>query len=517
MPVGGSRRRRAGNLHEGTTDMNASGESDGPIVPMKPTNKGGTEPLAELVEGRGPATRNIDQPNLDRTQRPEHRRSRGLLGVREAAHTDRSLRFTALLHHLSPTLLTSSFYDLKKDAAAGVDRVTWREYEQDLENRINDLHSRIHRGAYRAQPSRRVYIQKTDGRQRPLGIPSLEDKLVQRALRTVLECIYEEDFLGFSYGFRPRRSQHQALDALYVGITEKRVNWILDADIEGFFDNINRDWLIKFIEHRIGDKRIVRLILKWLSAGIIEGTEWSDDGQGTPQGAVISPLLANIFLHYVFDLWIEAWRKTARGNCIVIRYADDFVLGFEYESDARACMDALHDRLAKFGLRLHPTKTRLIEFGERGWARHRQEGTGKCETFDFLGFTHICDRTRRGSFVIKRVTMASRLRKTLAAIAEALKRRRHRPVDETGRWLASVVRGWQGYYGVPLNFRRLQQFREAIFHRWLAQLRRRSQRGTRNWTHTRMRWLMNKYIPNAKITHPWPSTRHHARLAARAV
>lgn len=499
--------------------MNANGESDGPIVPLSPANKGGTEPLAESAEGRGTARRNTDQLNLDRTQRPENRRSRGLLGVREAAHEDRSLVFTALLHHLGPELLTSSFFDLKKQAAAGVDGVTWHEYRQDLEERIHDLHGRIHRGAYRAKPSRRTYINKADGRKRPLGIPALEDKIVQQALRTVLECIYEEDFLGFSYGFRPRRGTHQALDALYVGITEKRVNWILDADIEGFFDNIDRDWLVKFIEHRIGDKRVVRLIRKWLNAGIIEDTAWSDDGKGTPQGAIISPLLANVYLHYVFDLWIDWWRKRhAQGNCIVVRYADDFVIGFEHETDAQACLAALHERMGKFGLKLHPKKTRLIEFGQRGWRRHRREGTGKCETFDFLGFTHICDETRKGGrFVIRRMTMASRMRRTLAAIGEQLRRQRHRPIGDIGRWLARVVQGWQRYHGVPLNFSRLMQFREAIFHLWLGHLRRRSQRGKNRWTHQRMGRLVRKHIPPAKITHPWPSTRHHARLRAGAV
>ena len=499
--------------------MNASGESDGPIVPMNPMNRGGTELPTESAEGRGPARRNADQPNLDRTQRPERRRSRGLLGVREAARKDRSLKFTALLHHIGPELLTSSFHDLKKKAATGVDGVTWHEYELGLEARIADLHGRIHRGAFRAKPSKRVYIEKADGRKRPLGIPSIEDKIVQHAVRTLLQCIYEEDFLGFSYGFRPRRGQHQALDALYVGITEKRVNWVLDADIEGFFDNIDRDWLVKFIEHRVGDKRIVRLILKWLNAGIIEETDWSDNGKGTPQGAVISPLLANIFLHYVFDLWIDSWRtQHAKGPCIVVRYADDFVIGFEHESDARACLTALQGRMGKFGLRLHPEKTRLIEFGRDSAECRRREGRGKCETFNVLGFTHICDWTRKGDrFVIRRQTMASRMRRTLAAIAEELRRRRHWSVGETGRWLASVVRGWQGYHGVPLNFARLKQFREAIFHLWLAQLRRRSQRGRRNWTHERMGRMMRKHLPPPKITHPWPDTRHHARLKARAV
>lgn len=498
--------------------MNASGESDGPIVPMNPANKGGAEPPAELVEGRGPARRNIEQPNLNRTPKPGKRRSRGLLGVREAARKDRSLKLTALLHHITPELLTSSFYDLKKNAAAGVDGVTWREYEQDLEQRIADLHGRLHRGAFRAKPSKRVYIEKTDGRKRPLGIPSLEDKIAQRALRTVLECIYEEDFRGFSYGFRPRRSPHQALDALYVGITEKRVNWVLDADIEGFFDNIDRDWLVTFIEHRVGDRRIVRLILKWLNAGIVEGTDWSDNGKGTPQGAILSPLLANVFLHYVFDLWIDSWRNHhAQGQCIVVRYADDFVIGFEREADARACLTALAERFGKFGLRLHPDKTRLIEFGRGSTARRKREGRGKCETFDFLGFTHICSRTRNGKrFALLRITMAKRMRRTLAAIKLKLRQRRHWPLGTVGRWLASVYRGWQGYHGVPNNYHRLEQFRRALFHLWRAQLRRRSQKGHR-WTLERMQRLFDKHIPHARITHPWPAARHHARLRARAV
>lgn len=499
--------------------MNADGKSDARIVPVKPANNGAAEAPAELAEERRPVERNTKQSNLDRTQSRTERRSSGLRGVREAARKSRQLKFTALLHHVNVPLLRSSFYRLKKTAAVGVDGVTWHEYERDLESHLVDLHGRIHRGAFRAKPSKRAYIDKTDGRKRPLGIASLEDKIVQQALRTVLECIYEEDFLGFSYGFRPRRSPHQALDALYVGITEKRVNWILDADIEGFFDNIDRDWLVKFIEHRVGDKRIVRLIRKWLNAGVIEGTDWSDNGKGTPQGAVLSPLLANIFLHYVFDLWIDWWRKrNAQGNCIVVRYADDFVIGFEHEADARACLEALQSRMSKFGLKLHPTKTRLIEFGERGWTRHRDEGTGKCETFDFLGFTHICTGTRRGDrFVIRRITMASRLRRTLARIGEGLRRRRHQPIGTVGRWLASVVRGWQGYHGVPLNYPRLMQIREAIFHLWLAQLRRRSQRGKQRWTHERMGRLVRTHLPPAKITHPWPSIRHHARLRARAV
>ncbi len=376
--------------------MNADGNSDESVVPTNPANKGGTETPAESAEGRLSANRNTEPSNLARTSSRKKRRSRGLLGVRDAAFKSRDLKFTALLHHVNEERLTSSFYELKKNAAVGVDELTWHEYEGDLENRIADLHGRIHRGAFRAKPSRRAYILKSDGRQRPLGIASLEDKIVQHAVRTVLQCIYEEDFLGFNYGFRPGRSQHQALDALAYGISEKRVNWVLDADIQGFFDEIDRDWLIKFLEHRIGDRRIVRLILKWLNAGIIEETQWSDTGQGTPQGAVISPLLSNVFLHYVFDLWVHHWRACqCKGQCIVVRYADDFVIGFETEADAKACLEALKDRLQKFGLKLHPQKTRLIEFGRGSAGRREREGRGRCETFDFLGFTHICGKTGR--------------------------------------------------------------------------------------------------------------------------
>jgi group II intron reverse transcriptase/maturase len=439
--------------------------------------------------------------------------------VREAAQQSRDLRFTALLHHIGVELLTASFYDLKKNAAAGVDGMTWREYEADLANRIADLHGRIHRGAFRANPSRRVYIPKPDGRQRPLGISSLEDKIVQHAVRTVLQCIYEADFLGFSYGFRPNRSQHDALDALSYAITEQRVNWVLDADIQGFFDEIDRDWLIKLLEHRIGDQRVLRMIRKWLNAGILEGTDWSDTGKGTPQGAVLSPLLSNVFLHYVFDQWINQWRhRHCHGKCIVVRYADDFVIGFEHEADARACLAALTARMRKFGLMLHPDKTRLIEFGRGSAARREREGRGRCETFDFLGFTHICGRTRKNQrFVLWRRTIAKRMRRTLAAIKAQLKRRRHDSIGSTGRWLRSVIRGWLQYHAVPNNMRRLNQFVNAVTKLWLRQLRRRSQRGRAAWPWSRMKRLVRRYLPQPKILHPYPHDRFRARLAARAV
>ena len=499
--------------------MNAKGNSDGSIVPMNPTNKGGAEPPAESAKERLPAKRNTKPSNLARTPSRNKRRSRGRFGVREAARKSRDLKFTALLHHINEELLTSSFYELKKKAAVGVDRMTWHEYEEGLEARIRDLHGRIHRGAFRAKPSRRVYIPKPDGRKRPLGIASLEDKIAQHAVRTVLQCIYETDFLGFSYGFRPGRSQHQALDALAYAISEKRVNWVLDADIQGFFDEIDRDWLVKFLEHRTGDHRIVRLIRKWLNAGIIEDTDWSDTGRGTPQGAVLSPLLANVFLHYVFDLWIHQWRtRHCKGQCCVVRYADDFVIGFETETDARTCLNALKNRLQEFGLTLHPEKTRLIEFGRESAARRQRDGRGRCETFDFLGFTHICGKTRKNKrFVLWRRTIAKRMSRTLAAIKVQLRRRRHDSVGTTGRWLASVLRGWLQYHAVPDNMRRLKQFVQEVTKLWRHQLRRRSQRGYAAWPWSRMARLVKRHLPTPRILHPYPKDRFRARLAARAV
>jgi group II intron reverse transcriptase/maturase len=499
--------------------MNADGNSDERIVPLNPTNKGDAESSAESAEERRSTKRNTDKSNLDRTPSRIPRRSRGLVGVRATARKSRHLKFTALLHHINEDQLQTSFYSLKKEAAVGVDRMTWHEYETGLEDRIADLHGRIHRGAYRAKPSKRVYIEKADGRKRPLGIASLEDKIVQHAVRTVLQCIYEVDFIGFSYGFRPNRSQHQALDALAVVVAEKRVNWILDADIEGFFDEIDRDWLIKFLEHRVGDKRIIRLIRKWLHAGIIEFSDLTDTGRGTPQGAVISPLLANVYLHYVLDLWVQQWRRRhAQGECYIIRYADDFVVGFEHESDARAFHAALEVRMQTFGLKLHPSKTRLIEFGRRSAARREREGRGRCETFDFLGFTHIMGKTKRAKRIaLQRKSISKRMRRTLAAIKEQMKRRRHDPQGKTGRWLRSVVGGWLRYHAVPGNFRRLDQFVTEVTKLWLRQIRRRSQRGKSRWTWSRMNRLSKKYLPRPRILHPYPVSRFRARLNVRAV
>jgi group II intron reverse transcriptase/maturase len=510
---------RPANLSEGKASMHADGKSDGSVLPTTRANNEGTEPPAESVEERDPAKRNANQTDLPRAPKRIKRQSLGLAGVRETARTQRELRFTSLLHHVNQDCLTEAFFHLKKTAAVGVDGVTWHEYEQDLEARIADLHGRVHRGAYRAKPSRRVYIPKPDGRQRPLGIASLEDKIVQQAVLWVLQSIYEQDFLGFSYGFRPGRSCHQALDALSVGLSGKRVNWVLDADIEGFFDAIDHEWLIKFLEHRIGDNRILRLIRKWLRAGVSEDGQWSETKVGTPQGAVISPLLANVFLHYVFDLWIEWWRKNqARGDVVVVRYADDFVIGFEHRGEAERCLDDLRERFAKFGLKLHPDKTRLIEFGRFAIDRRAARGEGRPETFDFLGFTHVCEKTRsRGWFTIKRYTVAKRMRATLAAIKQRLRLRMHRPIGETARWLRSIVQGWLNYHAVPGNWKRLGQFVDEVSKRWHLVLRRRSQNGCARWTWRRMQRLVRKHLPRPRILHPYPQDRFRARLKAGAV
>lgn len=461
---------------------------------------------AESMEGRGLTKENTGPSPLDRTQSRKPR-SRGLLGVREAARRDKKLRFTNLLHLITPERLRVSFFELKKQAAPGVDEQTWQDYAEDVDRRIEDLHGRIHRDAYRAKPSKRTYIPKPDGKMRPLGIAAVEDKVVQQAARTVLESVYEQDFLGFSYGFRPGRSAHQALDALYVGITSRKVNWIIDADIRGFFDTISHEWLMKFLEHRIADRRMLRLLKKWLKAGVSEDGEWSATTVGTPQGAVISPLYANVFLHYVLDLWIHEWRQRhAQGEVTFIRYADDFVIGFREESDARQCLAALKDRLTKFGLELHPEKTRLIEFGRYAEERRARRGEGPPETFDFLGFTHISGKTRKGDFTIHRKTARKKFQAKLADIKEKLKRRLHVAMPQVGQWLQSVLRGWCRYNAVPGNYPRLQQYRDALQEMWLRVLRRRSQRG-RLFAWDRFARVCKTWLPTPRIEHPYPNKR----------
>lgn len=518
--------------------MNDQEKSDGPVVPGKSPNKlrhrrrahdhgepyAGTkaatldtakgEPTAmrdecagaEAMEGRGPTKGNADEQNAHRTQRRIGAPS-ALDRVREAARRDRKARFTALFHHVTIDALRDAFFSLKKRAAPGVDRVTWEQYAVSLEERLKDLHGRLHHGAYRAKPSRRVAIPKADGRQRLLGIASLEDKIVQRAVVEVMNAIYEVDFLGFSYGFRTGRSQHNALDALYIGIQSRKVNWVLDADVRGFFDAVDHAWLIKFVEHRIADKRIVRLIQKWLSAGVLDDGKWTQSIEGTPQGATASPLLANIYLHYVLDLWAHRWRKKrAHGDMIIVRYADDFVIGFQHQADAEQFRRDLVARLREFSLELHPDKTRLIRFGRFAAQQRAARGEGKPETFDFLGFTHVCSEGRvKGYFVLRRLTVAKRMRAKLREVKEELMRRRHEPVSEQGKWLGAVVRGYLQYHAVPLNFQRMRRFREETIRHWRRALTRRSQKGRVTWT--KINRLVTRWIPLARILHPWPHKR----------
>jgi group II intron reverse transcriptase/maturase len=493
----------------GKSLVHDSGESYNDIVPAKQPNK--TEPsAAEAVEGRSLTKENTQEPNPRRTPSRESGSS-GLERVREAARKDGKLKFTALLHHVSIDLLRQSYYSLKKQAAPGVDGMTWEEYGQNLEVRLADLHGRVHRGAYRAQPSRRVWIPKADGRQRPLGIATLEDKIVQYAVGTVLNQIWEEDFLGFSYGFRLGRSQQDALDALWVGIVRKKVNWILDLDIRSFFDELQHEWLIRFVEHRIGDTRIVRLIQKWLKAGVMEQGQWSETKEGSPQGSVISPALANLYLHYVLDLWVEQWRKKqARGDMIIVRYADDAVLGFEHREEAERFLEQLRERLQKFGLELHPEKTRLIEFGRYAAERRKKRGEGKPETFNFLGFTHICGTNHQtGKFTVLRKTIGKRMAAKLKEIRAALRRRMHARVNGTVEWLRQVVRGYFQYHAIPGNWARLKAFRKDVLRLWFQALRRRSQRSRLRWE--RFRKQLGLLLPPVQILQPYPDVRFDAK------
>jgi len=487
--------------------MHGGEKSDLAIVAKKLANKG-TSVSAEPTEPRAGAEENTTGHGNHRTQSRE-RMSHGLGRVRQAARQGQE-KLTALLHHVDVELLRSAYGWLAKAAAAGVDGVTWRDYGRDLERKLADLHGRIHRNAYRALPSRRVYIPKPDGRRRPLGIAALEDKIVQRAVVEVLNAIWEGDFLGFSYGFRPGRGQHDALDALAVGITERQVNWLLDADITGFFDTVSHDWLMRFVEHRIGDRRVVRLIGKWLKAGVMEDGLVSPGTVGTPQGAVISPLLANIYLHYVFDLWANQWRRRhARGDIIMVRYADDIVIGFEHRAEAERFAAEMRERLAAFGLTLHPQKTRLIEFGRHAAKNRASRGLGKPETFDFLGFTHISGRSRRGGFQLKRKSRSDRVRARLREIKEALRRRMHETIDEQGAWLCRVVQGFYAYHAVPTNAAALWDFRYNVTDLWRRTLRWRSQKHAVTWQ--RMTVLQGRWLPRPRVVHPWPSQRFAVR------
>src|SRR6516225_9184332 len=484
--------------------MHERGKSDPNIGAVKPANKA-VPTDAELVERRTGAEGNASQQSAHRAQDRESV-SQALARIRNAARQRKEEKFTSLAHHISIAMLRTAFFELKRDAAPGVDGLTWQTYEADLDRNITDLHSRVHRGAYRALPSRRQYIPKADGRQRPIAIAALEDKLIQRAAAAVLNAIYEEDFLGFSYGFRPGRGQHDALDALFVGIISKKVNYILDADIRSFFDSVSQSWLVRFLEHRIADPRIIRLILKWLKAGVLEDAIVSISETGTGQGSVISPLLANVYLHYTFDLWAERWRRReATGDMIIVRYADDLVVGFEHEGDARRFWDAMRERLQEFSLSLHPEKTRLIEFGRFAADRRAQRGVGKPETFTFLGFVFVCGTSRRGKFLLKRKTRCDRVRVKLKEIKEELRKRMHQPIPEQGAWLKQVVTGFYNYHAVPTNAHALWSFRDEVTRRWQQTLGRRSQNGYLNWA--RMTRLADDWLPKPRILHPWPEQR----------
>ena len=474
--------------------MNGMKKSDSSIVPAKPANKV-ERSTAELVEGYDGTKRNAELQSTVRTQSREAV-TQAQARIRGAVTRNEKEKLTALLHHVSIDVLRWAFFNLKKQAAPGVDGLTWADYAADLDRNLTDLHARVHSGAYRALPSRRQYIPKADGKQRPLGIAALEDKIVQAAVVAILTPIYEAEFLGFSYGFRPGRSQHDALDALAYGINARKINWILDADISRFFDTLSREWLIRFVEHRIGDRRIIRLIQKWLKAGVLEDGRLIETTEGTPQGAVASPLLANVYLHYVYDLWVEQWRTChARGDMIVVRYADDTIVGFQHRQDAERFQIDLKERLAKFALSLHPEKTRLLEFGRYASGRRAERGQGKPETFDFLGFK----------------TQRKRMKAKLREIKETLRRHRHTPIDEQGRWLGAMMKGNFAYFAVPTNTYLLSAFRYHTSIIWFRSLRRRSQRHRLSWE--RMVRLIKRFLPSPRVLHPWPNHRFHVKYS----
>jgi RNA-directed DNA polymerase len=485
---------------------NEERKSDRLVVPEKLPNKA-ERTAAEAVEGKGRTEGNLPERNALRRQGREGAPS-ALERVRQVAREDKKQRFIALLHHVYDVeRLRVALLALKREAAAGVDGETWSHYREHLEDNLQGLSARLKRGAYRAKPVRRVFIPKSDGGQRPLGVPVLEDKIIQRAVVEVLNAIYEEDFLGFSYGFRLKRGPHQALDALTVGITTKKVNWVLDADLRSFFDTLKHAWLVQFIEHRVADRRIVRLIQKWLAAGVLEEGKRIRSDVGTVQGGSVSPLLANIYLHYVFDLWVQRWRsKQARGDVIVVRFADDFVVGFQHRVEAERFLAELRERFARFGLELHPEKTQLIRFGRYARQdRGDRGGRGAPGTFNFLGFTHSCGKTRKGGFTVLRQTMRTRWQAKLREVKTELRRRLHEPVPQVGTYLRSVVLGHVRYYGVPMNGPAICAFRQAIGRLGWRALRRRSQGNHLPWR--RLQRLLTSWLPPAHICHPYPLVR----------
>ena len=473
---------------------------------MKAANKGAIAP-AEPPEGRASTKGNPQDQSTLRTQGRDGV-SQAVERIRQAATRKPQEKLTALLHHITTDALRCAFFDLKKTASAGVNGMVWSEYEAGLDERLLDLHDRVHSGAYRALPSRRVAIPKPDGGTRPLGITALEDKIVQKTVvDVILTPIYEPEFLGFSYGFRLGRGAHDALDALAFGIERRKVNWIIDADIRAFFDRLSRDCLLRFLEHRIGDQRVLRLITKWLNAGVMEDGQWKDDLQGTPQGAVVSPILANVYLHYVLDLWFQKkWRaRKATGDTIIVRYCDDFVVGCQRKEDAEQFLRDLKERLSQYALDLHPDKTRLIEFGRFALVDRRARGERRPETFDFLGFTHYCKKKRNGKFGLGRKPIAKRVTRTLKRVTEKLHARMHEDVHETAQWLGKVVNGWLNYYAVPTSGPTLRGFVRRLMWVWLHILRRRSQKD--RTAIANIARLAAVYWPSVRIRHPWPTAR----------
>lgn len=519
-PVVGLAGRRGprGESERSKAAMNGGGNSDKLIVPKKVANKEGGKPCsAERPEGRGLAKRNSGGQNRTWTQRQTDLKQASDR-IRKAAKEDKEQRFTALWHHVyNVDRLRQAYYALKRDASPGIDGETWKSYGRNLEDHLRDLSKRLKRGSYRPRPVKRAYVPKGDGRQRPIGVTALEDKIVQRATAEVLNAVYEEDFLGFSYGFRPERGPHNALDAVTVAIEGRKVNWVLDADIRGFFDTMDHEWVMKFVEHRIADRRVQRHLRKWLKAGVLEDGAWHEAEEGVPQGGSICPLLANLYLHYVLDLWVNRWRRReARGELIVVRYADDFIVGFQYKDDAERFHAALKERMKKFNLELSEAKTHLIEFGRFACENRARRGAGKPRTFDFLGFTHICSKTRKGRFCVKRKTMRKKLRAKLGALSIALRKRLNQRIPTVGQWLAKVLKGHYQYYGVPRNYRSLSTFRWEITWRWRQMLNRRSQKRKRRVTWDRMEKIAARWLPRPRIVHPYPSERLHVNTQGRS-
>jgi group II intron reverse transcriptase/maturase len=498
--------------------MNNAGKSDKPVVPKKGANNGsaGNRAPAERLEERGLTKGNPGEQTRFWTQGQvdlQHALDR----IRKAAKEDKKLRFTALWHHVyNVNRLRQAYGALKHEASPGADGETWSSYGENLEANLQRLSERLRTGGYRAQPVTRVYIPKTDGRLRPIGITALEDKIVQRATVAVLNAIYEEDFKGFSYGFRPGRSQHNALDAVTVAIQDRKVHWVLDADLRAFFDTMDHAWMMRFVEHRIADRRVQRHIKKWLNAGVLEDGQWRKEEEGVPQGGSISPLLANLYLHHALDEWVQWWRSNhARGQVIVVRYADDFIVGFQYKDDAERFRNALRDRLKKFNLELSEEKTRLIEFGRFAASNREERGAGKPETFNFLGFTHLCGTTREGKFCVLRKTMTKKVRAKLKALCSELRKRIHQRVAEVGRWLKTVLEGHYQYYGVPRNYPSLHAFRRRIIEMWRRALRRRSDKKHRI-TWKRMERLADQWLPIPRIVKPYPNERLHVNTQGKS-